>query len=213
MPVADKKTIIDLVKTNGQPYSEMLGIDLKGRKSSEVAKWFLASILYAKPIRESSATKTYKILEHEGKVTPKEIAGTTWEQLVEMLDEGGYTRYDFSTADKLLEVFANLMRDYNGDLNKLHDSAEDSKDLEARLKNLGKGIGDVTVAIFLRDMRPVWEKADPDPTAQVRITARKLGIKDLKGFARQNKLSQVRLETALLRYAKNGHLAFRKDNR
>jgi len=37
----------------------MLGINLKSGKDEEIVKWFLASILYSKPIRESSATKTY----------------------------------------------------------------------------------------------------------------------------------------------------------
>jgi hypothetical protein len=204
---ANKEAVIDLVKTMGQPYSEMLGIELKTGESPEIAKWFLASILYAKPIRENSATKTYKIFERERRVTPEAIVGTTRERLVEMLDEGGYTRYDFSTADKLLDVFANLLKNYNGDLNKLYASATDNKDLEGKLKNLGKGIGDVTVGIFLRDMRDTWKRADPDSTVQVKHAARKLGIKDLKVFARKNRLSLVRLETALFRYAKNKHLA------
>lgn len=211
--VADTEAIIELVKTMGQPYSEMLGIELKSGESSEIAKWFLASILYAKPIRENSATKTYRVFEREGKVTPKEIVRTSWERLVEMLDEGGYTRYDFSTADKLLQVFANLQKSYNGNLNKLHDSSTDNKDLERRLKSLGKGIGDVTVAIFLRDMMPIWEKADPEPATQVKLAAKELGIKDLKVFTRENKLSLVRLETALLRFAKSKHPKRRTKDR
>lgn len=41
------------------------------------------------------------------------------------------------------------MKYYNGDLNKLNLEAKDSADLEEKLK-LGKGIGEVTVAIFLK---------------------------------------------------------------
>jgi hypothetical protein len=114
----DKRVILKLVKSEGEPYSKMLGIRLEDGKASDITKWFLASILYAKPIRESSATKTYKIFVREGKVSAKRIIETGWDELVEMLDEGGYTRYDFSTADKLLKIFANLLRDYDGDLNK-----------------------------------------------------------------------------------------------
>jgi hypothetical protein len=36
-------------------------------------------------------------------LTPKQILKTGWDDLVKILDEGGYTRYDFKTADRLLE--------------------------------------------------------------------------------------------------------------
>jgi len=132
----------------------------------------------------------------------RKILQTGWQGLVDILDEGGYTRYDFSTADKLLEVFGNLEKVYGGSLNRLHELAKDSKDLEKRLKLLGKGIGDVTVSVFLREMRDVWRKADPEPSPLVKLAMKKLKIKDLKEFAKRKKLNLVWLETALVRYAK-----------
>jgi len=84
------------------------------------------------------------------------------------------------------------------------------------LKELGKGIGDVTVSIFLRDLRGVWHKADPKPTPLVILAAKRLGIietenpeqalKELKAFWTQNEIagkSFVNFETALLRYGKD----------
>jgi len=47
----------------------------------------------------------------------------------------------------------NLIANYEGNLSLLHDQASSSSDLEKRLKELGKGIGDVTVSIFLRELR------------------------------------------------------------
>ena len=47
------------------------------------------------------------------------------------------------------------------DLNALHERARDSADLENLIKGLGAGIGDVTVTIFLRELRTVWPKARP----------------------------------------------------
>jgi hypothetical protein len=187
----------------GQPYSEMLGIDLESRKAEEIAKWFLASVLYSKPIRESSATNTYRTFEAEGVLSPSKIVGTGWEGLVSLLDEGGYTRYDFSTATKLLEVFGNVERLYGGDLNRLHAVARDSDDLEKRLMSLGKGIGPTTVAIFLREMRYAWPKADPEPSPIVKLAMNELGIEDMGQLARKNHLDVVRLETALLRLGKD----------
>ena len=196
-------SLADFVKQHGQPYSELLGIDLRTGRSQEIAKWFLAAMLYSKPIRENSATKTYRCFAEKEAVSADAILRTGWDGLVALLDAGGYTRYDFSTADKLLEVFGNLKKHYRGDLNLLHTQARNPRDLEDKLKALGKGIGDTTVAIFLRDMRLRWVKADPKPTPLVQTALRKLRIRDLKEFAKSNKLDLVRLETALLRLAKD----------
>jgi hypothetical protein len=199
----------DFVVAHGQPYSSMLGINLKSKNKGDAVKWFLAAILYSKPIREDSATRTYRCFERHGLTTARRIVNAGWDRLVSILDEGGYTRYDFSTADKLLEVFGNLQKQYGGNLNRLYEASRDGEDVEANLKRLGKGIGDITVSIFLRDMRGIWRKADPRPTPLVTMAMKSLGIKDLKQCAREKRIDLVRLETALLRYSK-GFLKKRK---
>jgi hypothetical protein len=199
-----------LVREFGEPYSEMLGVNLRSGRGSEVAKWFLAALLYAKPIRESSATLTYKVFEREGVLSSSSIVETGWEGLVALLDEGGYARYDFSTATKLLEVSSNLLRGYGGDLNRLHALAKDSRDLERMLSALGKGVGKVTVSIFLRDLRGIWAKADPEPSPLVTLAMKRLGIRDLGVVAKKKGLDRVRLETALLRLGKD---IFKKGKR
>jgi len=193
----------DFVAVHGQPYSGVLGINLNSRRNEDVVKWFLAAILYSKPIRESSATRTYRCFEKYAVTTPRRISAAGWDRLVSILDEGGYTRYDFSTADKLLEVFGNLEKQYGGDLTKLYEASRDGAELEANLKRLGKGIGDTTISIFLRDMRPIWKKAQPRATPLVRMALRKLRIKDLNEYTRKHRIDSVRLETALLRYSKD----------
>lgn len=119
------------------------------------------------------------------------------------MDEGGYTRYDFSTADSLLEIFKDLQKKYAGDLNRVQAAVRDPNDLEERLKNLGRGIGDTTVSAFLRDMRGVWWKADHKPSPLVEMAMKELGIKDLKQFAKNKRLKIVNLDTALLRLGKD----------
>jgi hypothetical protein len=198
-----KITLKEFVKRYGQPYSTMLGIDLVSGKNDEIVKWFLASILYSKPIRESFATRTYRCFERSGVTSAKNIVDSGWDRLVSILDEGGYTRYDFSTADKLLEVFGNLERWYGGNLRKLYEESRDGAEVEANLKRLGKGIGDTTVSIFLRDMKYVWRKTDPKPTPLVNMALKRLRIRDLKEYAKKHRIEVVRLETALLRYSKD----------
>lgn len=193
----------EFVRKYGQPFSESLGIDLRSLKAEELSKWFLASILYSKPIRESTATVTYRGFEDEGVLTPSKILETGWEGLVSLLDEGGYTRYDFSTASRLLEVFGNLQREYGGDLNRLHDAAADGDDLERRLRRLGRGIGPTTLSVFLRELRPFWPKAHPSPSPLVRLAMDELEIRDIEKLAKRRRLDVVRLETALLRMGKD----------
>ena len=50
------------VKEYGEPYSGLLGIDLAGGRSKEIVKWFLAAILYSKPIREFFSNQNVQVL-------------------------------------------------------------------------------------------------------------------------------------------------------
>jgi hypothetical protein len=181
----------------------MLGIELLPKRKGEIVKWFLASILYSKPIRESSATRTYQVFAKNRVTTTHSIVNAGWNRLLRLLDEGGYTRYDFSTADKLLEVFKNLETTYDGDLTRLYKQSRDGEELESRLQGLGKGIGDTTISVFLRDMRHIWPKANPKPTPLVASALKQLHIENLREYARKHSIDVVWLETALVRYSKN----------
>ena len=211
-----RKTLRVLLEDFGQRYSEVLGLNLNYGKDEAVFKWFLASILFGAPISETSVIKTYNCFQKHDVLTPKKIVETGWDGLVRILDEGSYTRYDFKTADKLLEVMRNLVEEYDASLNLLHSKSSNAEDLENRLKDLGKGIGDVTVSIFLRELRDLWGKAKPNSTSLVISAAKNLGIvkeettgnalERLEGFWAENKVdgeSFIDFETALLRLGKN----------
>jgi hypothetical protein len=152
------------VQKLGGKFSRELGISLFSGRAAEIFKWFLASVLFGARISEAIAVRTYREFEREGLLDARQIAARGWDGLVAVLDAGGYVRYDFRTATKLLDVCGALLQNYHGDLNALHAAASDTADLEERLKALGKGIGDVTVNIFLRELRGVWSKAEPLPS-------------------------------------------------
>ncbi|MGQ9641415.1 MAG: hypothetical protein ACUVUF_04725 [Candidatus Bathycorpusculaceae bacterium] len=210
-----RESLVTLIENFGQRYPEILGIDLSKGRNEEVFKWFLASVLFGAPITETSVIKTYNCFRKYGVLDPKQIIETGWDGLVKILDEGSYTRYDFKTADKLLEVMQNLMKNYDGSLRRIHEEASNPRDLERKLKNLGKGIGDVTTSIFLRELRGIWRKADPAPTNLVVLAAKNLRIiketsedslTQLKRFWSENKIlekSFANFETALLRLGKD----------
>ncbi len=185
------------------PYSALLNINLKTGKNDEILKWFLASLLYSKPIRESSATKTYKCFERFGVITSKRIIQAGRKRLISILDEGGYARYDFNTSSKLIEAFRNLDERYSGNFNKLYERSNNGEELECKIKELAEGIGDTTVSILLRDMQSIWKKAHPEPTSLVKMAMEDLEIKNLADCSKKNNIDIIWLETVLLRYAKN----------
>lgn len=149
------------VRNIGGRYASALGIDLAGPDAAERFKWFLAAMLYGARISESLATRTWREFAARDVLTPGRILETGWDGLVGILDAGGYVRYDYKTATKLLDVCTALTRDYGGSLDALHAASVDARDLEHRIKALGKGIGDTTVAIFLRELRGIWGRAAP----------------------------------------------------
>ncbi|MCP8306985.1 MAG: hypothetical protein H3Z49_07810 [archaeon] len=171
-------------------YSQELSLDLK--RPEHRFRWFLASILFAKRISAEVAKRTYKRFEEEQIVSPEDILNAGWDKIVEILDSGGYVRYDFSTATKLLEI-ARALKEKYGSLDELHRKARDSKDLERRLLEF-KGIGPVTVNIFLRELRHVWKKANPKPSAIAIRVAKMLGLNESDTVAMESHLVRLNLE-------------------
>lgn len=216
VPQGRKEDIVRaLLDKMGGTYSSALGITLVGGDPAELFRWFLASILFGARISESIAVKTYREFERTGVVSCATILKTGWQGLVDILDRGGYVRYDFKTATKLLEIMGALQENYQGDLNRLHSAAQDERDLEQRLESLRKGIGPVTTNIFLRELRDVWEKAKPVLSEPAMLAARSLGLVETtrldltleelqrlwEGSTQQGRFSD--LEAALVRLGKN----------
>lgn len=169
-------------------YSQELGLDLT--REEDRFKWFLASILFAKRISSQTAKRTFKDFENEGIVTSESILKAGWDKLVEILDSGGYVRYDFSTASNLLEIASDLKESY-GSLENLHAQAKDGQDLEKKLLQF-KGVGPTTVSIFLRELKGVWEKPNPALSPIAKEVASKLGLS-------QEELEPPGIESALVR--------------
>lgn len=165
-----------LMEEMGGGFAQKLGIQLGEGGEEEVFRWFLAALLFGARISERIAVKTFEEFCHRGVVSPRRILAVGWDDLVAIMDAGGYARYDFKTATKLLEVCGNLLRDYGASLNQLHAASDDHWDLEAKIMALGKGVGPVTVNIFLRELRGTWPKAQPVLSPLARLAAEKLGL-------------------------------------
>jgi endonuclease III len=183
-------------------YSEELGIELRRRTDREYFKWFLASLLFGGRISEILAKRTYRSFARERLLSPAGILRAGWSYLVNpVMRNGGYVRYDESKSRQILRDCETLLDRYGGSLGRLHREAEDSADLEARLESF-YGVGPVTTNIFLRELRPVWRKADPEPLPVVCAGARRAGI-DLGAFGRHS-ITFTRIEAGLIRMRHGG---------
>lgn len=143
-----------------------LGLRLASRQESELFGWFLASLLFGKPIQQGIARRAYETLKRNGITSLSALTSTSWDTLVALLDEAHYTRYDFSTATKLREIAGEIQREY-GTVRKLLSRYTSDESLRNRLLGFN-GIGPVTADIFLREVKPVYY---PDPPVHSYETA------------------------------------------
>lgn len=179
-----------------QLYSEELGIDLASGNDRELFSWLLASMLFGARISEKIAKQTYRAFENHGFLDPQRIIDAGMDELIQIMHEGGYTRYDWVASDQILRTCRRLVEMYDGSLNRLLTETDGPRDLERRLEEF-HGIGPVTVNIFLRELRPFWKNADPEPLPRTRKMAERCGI-DLNAFDRSS-MAFVRIEAGLIR--------------
>jgi hypothetical protein len=193
--VRDPEAPITLRELRRSPlYSEELGIRLGAKDDRELFKWFLASLLFGGRISEEIAKRTYRAFERHRLLTPRKILNAGWDFLVApIMREGGYVRYDGRKSTQILRDCERLLADYRGRLSALRAEATSPRDLEERLQAF-YGVGPVTTNIFLRELRPFWRQADPEPLFVVRDLARQLGI-DLGAWNRST-LAFVRIADA-----------------
>lgn len=132
-----------------------LNIHLVKDDEQALFKWLIASFLMGKRIRSGIAADTYKVIvDKHQRDTPRKLAACAHGALVNMLGEGGYARYDESTAERLLKLSKKLNEEYGGKIMNIREASQDRADFEKRLAEF-EGIGPKTVEIFLRDAREV----------------------------------------------------------
>lgn len=135
--------------------AESLGIDIR-QGEGELFKWFVASFLFGKRIQQDIAADAYRVIvDKHGRNTPQKLGSCGHRELVRMLGEGRYVRYDESTAERLLKLCAKLNGEYDGKLGHIHEQSHDRRELEKRLTAFD-GIGPKTVEIFMREAEKVW---------------------------------------------------------
>jgi 3-methyladenine DNA glycosylase/8-oxoguanine DNA glycosylase len=106
-------------------------------------------------LRLFGAAQAYQVIVvKHGRDTPRKLQHCTSRELVAMLGEAHYVRYDESTAQRLLDLSSKLNAEYAGRISHIHDASADRGEFEKRL-NAFEGVGPKTVEIFMRDAASV----------------------------------------------------------
>jgi endonuclease III len=128
-----------------------LNIVLKDGEERALFKWFVASFLMGKRIQADIAAQAYRVIieQHECD-TPLKLSHFSHRELVAMLGEAHYVRYDETTADRLSALCKKLNDEYSGKIGNIRRASEDRAEFEKRLAEF-EGVGPKTVEIFMRD--------------------------------------------------------------
>lgn len=140
--------------------SSDIDVNPNSGREKDLFLWFLASFLFGKRINQGIARKTYEILTASGLNSPDKIINIGRHNLVKKLDEGGYARYDESTADRLIFNSELLKKEYRGRVTNIFAASKDRSELERRLLEFN-GVGPKTVEIFMRDIKNPMSIAPP----------------------------------------------------
>lgn len=128
-----------------------LCIDLKADDEQSLFKWFIASFLMGKRIQADIAAEAYRVIvEQHQRDTSLKLSHCSHRELVAMLGEAHYVRYDETTADRLSALCKKLNDEYSGKIGNVLNVSEDRQAFEKRLAEF-EGVGPKTVEIFMRE--------------------------------------------------------------
>ena len=123
----------------------------------DMFRWFLLCFLFGKPIRSESAVATWRFLVDKKIDTPWAIIDASERQLIRLLHEGGYTRYQHVTSRGLNACMERLILEYEGSLLLMLESSLDEDEFSKRLQKL-HGVGPKVAEIFTRETKEYFAR-------------------------------------------------------
>lgn len=159
MGSSQQTAVKTLLQRFGTTFVEQAEIPLKDTPSPLYRLLVLSTLLSAR-ISSDIAVAAAQELSTAGFRTPERMAESTWQQRVDALGRGHYRRFDESTATTLGEGAQLLLDEYQGDLRKLRDAADSTRQVSQRLQDF-PGIGPTGAAIFLREVQGIWPVVSP----------------------------------------------------
>jgi endonuclease III len=127
-----------------------LGIDPSSGRPRDLFEWFLASLLFGRPIQQHVAAVTWRLLIDDGLTSPGKFAERDREELRGLLDDGHYARLDYVMTDELQGAMKRIVAEH-GSVSELVKNAESRQALRTTLLDFS-GIGPKTAEIFLHEI-------------------------------------------------------------
>jgi hypothetical protein len=171
-------TVRELLRRHGETYAQELGIEVRDMSPSALFQLLCAAALYSARIDAGIATKAFLNLKRRGWRTARSLSESQWKDRVHALNDAGYTRYQERTATMLGDLAGMVGDRWNGDLRKLRDEAERDPRRERRLLKEVKGLGDVGVDIFFREVQIAWPELMPFADRRALAVAKRLKLED-----------------------------------
>ena len=123
----------------------------------DMFRWFLLCYLFGKPIQSAVAVTTWRLFIAKKLDTPWAIADASERELVSVLHQGGYTRYQHVAANGLKQCMAKLISEYEGSLFFMLESSFDEDEFSKRLQKL-YGVGPKIAEIFMRETEEIFAR-------------------------------------------------------
>lgn len=170
------ETVDVLLRDKEQTFASEIGIPLEKNEPQPLFRWLVAAILYANPIQHELATRAARALGREGLRGANQINDASWKDLAHVLGSNGYAQYDERTASILKDASAYVCQTYNGDLRRLREAAGKDPAAERKALKEVKGVGDVAVNVFFREVQAVWDELYPFADDVTLAEADRLGL-------------------------------------
>ncbi|WP_299814354.1 hypothetical protein [uncultured Jannaschia sp.] len=149
-----------LIRHQGTLYSEEMGANIGRDTPQELFHWLVGSIMLSARIDASHAVSSARALREAGLHKIDAILDAPEKRLIEVLTEGGYTRYREVTTGYLKDTAAWAKERCDGDLRGLRDEADGADAILNALQG-AKGLGPTGAEIFAREAQLVWDAFHP----------------------------------------------------
>lgn len=143
-----------LIEDGGTLFSEEMGANIARDTPQELFHWLVGTILLAARIDARHAIEAAQALRERDLHKIDVILKTDKWDLVAVLRNNGYRRYDTVTEGYIRSAAELVDGRYGGDLRRMRDG--DPGAVLERIKDV-KGIGKVGAGIFAREAQLVWD--------------------------------------------------------
>jgi endonuclease III len=113
--------------------------------------WFLASLLFGRPVPQQAAASAFRKFKEDGWDTPDRFIADDHHPLWHELWEGDYHRMSSVMSEELHDVMRALIADYDGSVARLVRTSATREEAVQRLERF-RGVGPKTAEIFMREV-------------------------------------------------------------